>query len=115
MSQGCRTNPFVRPPKPIPCDPFEGDSWGASESPTAREVFSEDVLPRVIDGNAAWLQYQERRTHEIRMTLFPHFIRAGMTNEEIGACINWSMFDAGYQPRGSDSNPSWVFGADGTA
>ena len=93
-------------PRPIPCDPsedpIESDAW---------DLFVPEVLTRIIDRNAYWLQFACRTTSEVLGALFYPFDRADMQVNEIYRRLNDALWDAGYRPSHRDINPRWILGS----
>jgi hypothetical protein len=91
-------------PKPIPCDPSE-------EHPSlmAWDLFTPEIVARVIERNRDWMQWTNRTTSEVLGALFINVDYAGMTDIQAMRRVSDIIHDAGYTPSNQTPNPTWTF------
>lgn len=73
----------------------------------APELFAPEVLAEILMDNSGWLRESPRSTRQIHNALFPDYDRAGMTRDEIYACIEGAMEEAGYSLMGAKPECRW--------
>jgi hypothetical protein len=91
-------------PKPIPCDPSE-----EHPSLTAWDLFTPEIVARVIEQNQGWMQWTNRTTSEVLGALFINVDYAGMTDVQAMRRVSNIIHDAGYTPSNQSPNPTWTF------
>ena len=91
-------------PMPIPCDPTE-------EMPIlqGRELFTKEVIARVLEANKAWLQETPRTSLEVFVHIFHRCHTGDMSIEEVRSEIEIALFLAGYLPTGHGYLTAWSF------
>jgi hypothetical protein len=106
-----RPNPFQVPARPIPCAPYAEeflDDHSGDRAPWVdHNLFTEDVVVRVLERNHAWLRDRARSTSDVKEALFPRYEESGMRRAEILSVLNRALFDLGYHPSHTGSNPKW--------
>lgn len=95
---------FRAPVRPIPCDPWEmehpcdclhrGSPW------LDFNLFTDEVVIRVIERNDPWLRERPRTTREVWTTLFPSCTRYRLTDIEIMRVLDRRLSGLGLKPSG---------------
>ncbi len=68
------------------------------------------AITQVIEANASWLQAEPRSSLGIILKLFPGMVRRMKDALEVIDWLGDYLWDAGYQPRWTNSNnPTWYW------
>lgn len=108
-AKGCPDEPV----SPIPCDPWEMEhpcDFLYRRSPWLDlNLFTDEVVVRVIERNEPWLRARPRTTREVWTTLFPFCTRAQLTDIEILRVLDRRLSGLGLKPNGRPgSNCLWT-------
>jgi hypothetical protein len=76
---------------------------------TAWELYTPEIVARVIERNRDWMQWTNRTTSEVLGALFINVDYAGMTDVQAMRRVSDIIHDAGYTPSNQTPNPTWTF------